>query len=93
MKESDMGLELLPLSKHVLQIGKGFTGDTHQDLKEFGTPYNGYTRTKEGVAYWVLPYYYVEQLDVERVVDGVLVAKTYILDELNSFGFDVEEII
>lgn len=92
IKEANIDLELLPLSKHVLQIGKGFTGDTHAELRDFGSPYNGYQKNKGGVEYWVLPYYYVDQLDVQREVEGVVVAQTLTLEEFNTFGWDVEEV-
>ena len=76
----------------ITRYPKGFTGDTHRELRDFGSPYNGYQKTKGGVEYWCLPYYYVEQLDVQREVDGEVVAETLTLEEFNNFGWDVESI-
>ena len=91
IKESHIDLELLPTSKAILKAGKGFEGNTHRELRDFGAPYNGYQRTKNNQEYWVLPYYYVPQLDVVREDNGQVISKTYTLDELNNFGFDEEE--
>jgi len=92
IKESDIDLELLPISKYVLKIGKGFEGDTHRELRDFGIPYNGYSKFKDGEEYWVLPYFYVPQLDVIRTDEyDNIIAKTYTLEEFNNFGFDIEE--
>ena len=101
IKISDLSLELLETSKEVLKK-EGFTGNTHEDLK---TAYQlkhdsiygggvscGYERSKDGSYYWVLPYPYNPTLDVTRTDgQGNIISKTYTLEELNNFGFDVIE--
>ena len=92
IKEQHIDLDMLPSSLAILKAGKGFQGKTHRELRTFGSPYNGYTRTKNNKDYWVLPYFYVPQLDVTRKDESNnIISKTYTIEELNSFGWDVIE--
>ena len=104
IKESDLSLKMLDSS--ILEFKKtkdfvDFEGETHEDLRVHGQAKKvgngekstfGYTRTKEGVSYWVLPYPENTILGTERVEGGEVVSKTYTQNELLEFGFDVEEI-
>ncbi len=102
IKESYLNLELLEESKEILKKD-GFEGSNHEELKQFnqskhdsiygGSVTCGYTRTKDSEPYWVLPYPYNANLDVVRDDDeGNVISKTYTLEELNNFGFDVEDV-
>lgn len=103
IKESNLNLELLESSKDEIKTDKeykAFSGNTHKDFKDYGQANHiklglsssfGYTKTKNGESYWVLPYPINEVLNVERTVKGELVSKTYTKEELNNFGFDEPE--
>lgn len=92
IKESHIDTELLPSSKQILQVAKGFEGSTHRDLRDFGSPFNGYQKFKNGIEYWVLPYYSVPSLEVVREDEGGVFSQTLSLDELSSFGWDIEDL-
>jgi hypothetical protein len=103
IKTSDLSLELREDSKAVISQLWKVDVTTHEDMKTIGQQVHnsyglsatfGYTREKEGVEYWVLPYPSNPILDSERVVDGELISKSYTLEELNNFGFDeIEDIV
>ena len=104
IKESNIELEILPEIKELLkaQTGlTGFEGSTHKEFREYGqsdfinkgfSSTFGYERTKEGDSYWVLPYPYNEALDVERKEGAEIISQTLTVEELENFGFDVEEL-
>jgi len=105
IKESNINLKILEEIKDLLksQTGlTGFEGSTHKEFREYGqedfinkgfSSTFGYERTKEGVSYWVLPYPYNVVLDVERKEGEEIISQTLTGEELNNFGFDVEEIV
>lgn len=98
IKEEDIDLEMIQQSIDILNKSCGFDGLTHRDFQEYGQltfdaqgldSTFGYSRNKQGVPYWVLPYEYIEGLEVERLdTEGNLLCKSYTEEELNNFGFD-----
>ena len=104
IKESNIELEILPEIKDLLKAQTGligFEGSTHNELRVFGQQNHinkgfsssfGYDKTKDGASYWVLPYPYNEALDVERKEGAEIISQTLTVEELENFGFDVEEI-
>lgn len=104
IKVSDLELHLLETSKKEICKSKGydcFDGVDHKDLKDFGqiehiktcpSSTYGYERTKDGVPYWVLPYPSNPILDIDRKEGDEIICYSLTLEQLDNFGFDVEEI-
>jgi hypothetical protein len=101
IEESKMSIDILPDNLEILKKIKGFAdfkGTTHEEYRAYGNIEQrkhclnsdlGSVKTKEGVSYWVLSYPHNDELKGD--IKGVSISLTE--DELNNFGFDVEEII
>ena len=104
IKEENIELNILEENKAILVKQKGFEdfkGSTHKEYQVHGQKEHikvctnstfGYTRAKDGVSYWILPYPYNAALDVVRKEGSTVISQTLTEDELKMFNFDVEEI-
>ncbi len=74
--------------KHGISLAYGQTYGDMKELLEANEPVkgSGYTRTKEGIGYWVLPF---RSHPLMGTFGGVTVLSK---EELEVFGWDVEEI-